>query len=419
MRALAGLVLAAAGRLDLAREQFARAGNDHPIPESDPYHNNELPQREYDPEKAAFHAKKAGLGPKDVILSASDAAFNGAIDMSVLFQATAAAAGINVTVRREPADGTPAEVRELLGRVRAQLRRLGHRDPAVVDGEDRLRLPDLRRHLFDVGPARVTYGLEWSPARTTLVTEQLALRASAADARLVLPTPGFPVVLFPFGTTERERRARTIERQAVLGYTGADWPLPGDVRVESGLAVRHLSTADGTTTRVDPRVGIAWRPAPHHWLRAAGQRALAHRRTVVAQGSGQLTGLLVVLGRDTLAVHVRGEGDVSQLGELLGAHFHVVAQPPPLMDDEDPRPLAGDRVIVGEMSGEGLTTDLVIDGHGFDFGVCCRLSNDQGGQGYHSLHDAPRDNIDVATTKREGYNPITTEWSDHDENHSR
>jgi peptide/nickel transport system substrate-binding protein len=85
--------------------KFARPGNDHPIPESDPYHNNELPQRVYDPEKAAFHAKKAGLGPNDVILSASDAAFNGAVDMSVLYQATAAASGINVTVRREPADG--------------------------------------------------------------------------------------------------------------------------------------------------------------------------------------------------------------------------------------------------------------------------------------------------------------------------
>ncbi|HEV8390303.1 MAG TPA: ABC transporter substrate-binding protein, partial [Dongiaceae bacterium] len=85
--------------------KFARRGNDHPIPESDPYHNNELPQTEYDPEKAAFHAKKAGLGTKDVILSASDAAFNGAVDMSILFQATAAAAGINVTVKREPADG--------------------------------------------------------------------------------------------------------------------------------------------------------------------------------------------------------------------------------------------------------------------------------------------------------------------------
>ncbi|HWA48502.1 MAG TPA: ABC transporter substrate-binding protein [Dongiaceae bacterium] len=91
--------------VELMFGKFARVGNDHPIPESDPFHNNELPQREYDPEKALFHAKKAGLGTSDVILQASDAAFNGAIDMSVLFQATAAAAGINVTVKREPADG--------------------------------------------------------------------------------------------------------------------------------------------------------------------------------------------------------------------------------------------------------------------------------------------------------------------------
>src|SRR4026207_557526 len=51
------------------------------------------PPRQYAPEKAAFHAKKAGLGTADVTLSASDAAFNGAIDMSVLFQATAGAGG--------------------------------------------------------------------------------------------------------------------------------------------------------------------------------------------------------------------------------------------------------------------------------------------------------------------------------------
>ena len=50
-------------------------------------------------------AKKAGLGAADITLSASDAAFNGAVDMSVLFQATAGAAGIPVKVRREPNDG--------------------------------------------------------------------------------------------------------------------------------------------------------------------------------------------------------------------------------------------------------------------------------------------------------------------------
>ena len=91
--------------VELLFGKYARVGNDHPIPESDPYHNNELPQRVYDPEKAAFHAKKAGLSTADITLSASDAAFNGAIDMSVLFQATAGAAGIPIKVRREPNDG--------------------------------------------------------------------------------------------------------------------------------------------------------------------------------------------------------------------------------------------------------------------------------------------------------------------------
>lgn len=91
--------------VELLFGKYARVGNDHPIPESDPFHNNELPQRAYDPEKAIFHARKAGLGTADITLSASDAAFNGAIDMSVLYQATAAAAGIPIKVRREPADG--------------------------------------------------------------------------------------------------------------------------------------------------------------------------------------------------------------------------------------------------------------------------------------------------------------------------
>jgi peptide/nickel transport system substrate-binding protein len=91
--------------VELLFGKYARVGNDHPIPESDPYHNNELPQREYDPDMAASYAKKAGLSTADITLSASDAAFNGAIDMSVLFQATAGAAGIPIKVRREPNDG--------------------------------------------------------------------------------------------------------------------------------------------------------------------------------------------------------------------------------------------------------------------------------------------------------------------------
>ncbi len=40
---------------------YGSLGNDHPVPRTDPYFNSELAQRTYDPEKAAFYAKKAGI----------------------------------------------------------------------------------------------------------------------------------------------------------------------------------------------------------------------------------------------------------------------------------------------------------------------------------------------------------------------
>jgi len=79
-------------------------GNDTPISVANQYHNDDLAQREFDPEKAAFHYKKSGhSGP--IQLSASDAAFAGAVDAAQLLKASAAEAGIDVEVVREPNDG--------------------------------------------------------------------------------------------------------------------------------------------------------------------------------------------------------------------------------------------------------------------------------------------------------------------------
>jgi peptide/nickel transport system substrate-binding protein len=84
---------------------FATLGNDHPIPRTDPYFNSQLPQLKYDPEKVKFYLKKSGLSDPKVVLQASDAAFNGAVDMATLFQASAAKAGLKLEVKKEPADG--------------------------------------------------------------------------------------------------------------------------------------------------------------------------------------------------------------------------------------------------------------------------------------------------------------------------
>ena len=80
-------------------------GNDHPIGRSNTYHASELPQRVYDPDKAKFHLKEAGLTSLSLDLSAADAAYAGAVDAAVLYKEHAAKAGIEINVVREPNDG--------------------------------------------------------------------------------------------------------------------------------------------------------------------------------------------------------------------------------------------------------------------------------------------------------------------------
>jgi len=80
-------------------------GNDHPISQANRYHAGDLPQRSYDPDKARFYLKEAGLSELNVDLSAADAAFGGAVDAAILFKEHAAKAGININVIREPNDG--------------------------------------------------------------------------------------------------------------------------------------------------------------------------------------------------------------------------------------------------------------------------------------------------------------------------
>lgn len=84
---------------------FGTVGNDHPIGASNAYYAKDLPQRVYDPDKAKFHLKKAGLSSLDVELAAADAAFAGAVDTAVLYKEHASKCGINITVNRVPNDG--------------------------------------------------------------------------------------------------------------------------------------------------------------------------------------------------------------------------------------------------------------------------------------------------------------------------
>ena len=81
------------------------AGNDHPIGPANRYFGDGLEQRTFDPDRARFHLKKAGAEGLKVDLSAADAAFGGAVDAAVLYKESAAKAGIDINVVREPNDG--------------------------------------------------------------------------------------------------------------------------------------------------------------------------------------------------------------------------------------------------------------------------------------------------------------------------
>jgi len=84
---------------------YGSVGNDHPIASIQKYYASALPQRNYDPDKAKYHLKKAGMLDHTFKLHAADAAFAGAVDAAILYKESAAKAGIKVQVVREPDDG--------------------------------------------------------------------------------------------------------------------------------------------------------------------------------------------------------------------------------------------------------------------------------------------------------------------------
>ncbi|MCR9281274.1 MAG: ABC transporter substrate-binding protein [Rhodobacteraceae bacterium] len=89
---------------------YGSVGNDHPISPANRFYAADLEQTSYDPDKAKYYLKQAGLSSLDLQLSASDAAFGGAVDAAVLYSSKAEAAGINIQPVREPNDGYWSDV---------------------------------------------------------------------------------------------------------------------------------------------------------------------------------------------------------------------------------------------------------------------------------------------------------------------
>ncbi len=91
--------------LDKVLFGYGSLGNDNPIGPGFKYHAPDIVQNTYDPDKAKFYMKQAGLDSHTVPLHTSDTAFVGANDAAQLIASSLAGVGINVNVIREPQDG--------------------------------------------------------------------------------------------------------------------------------------------------------------------------------------------------------------------------------------------------------------------------------------------------------------------------
>lgn len=93
------------GAVDVVLRGHGTIGNDHPVAPTMPYYDHDQEQRMYDPDKAMWYLKQSGLDSLAVKFSTSDVPFPGGVDFSVLYQEKAKAAGIDIDVVRESADG--------------------------------------------------------------------------------------------------------------------------------------------------------------------------------------------------------------------------------------------------------------------------------------------------------------------------
>jgi peptide/nickel transport system substrate-binding protein len=81
----------------------AVVGNDQPIDPTNRFHFAGLPQRPFDPEKAKFHLKKSGVTGAVPVVASPAALYS--VEMALVLQQTAKGIGLDIDVKRMPADG--------------------------------------------------------------------------------------------------------------------------------------------------------------------------------------------------------------------------------------------------------------------------------------------------------------------------
>jgi peptide/nickel transport system substrate-binding protein len=88
----------------VAMRGYGTIGNDQPVQTTSRFYFAGLPQRAFDLDKAKFHLQKSGMAGMTLPLVCSTAA-NGSVDMAQIMQLSAQKIGLNLDIKRMPADG--------------------------------------------------------------------------------------------------------------------------------------------------------------------------------------------------------------------------------------------------------------------------------------------------------------------------
>jgi peptide/nickel transport system substrate-binding protein len=88
----------------VAMRGYGTIGNDQPVQPSNRYYFAGLQQRAMDLDKAKYHLQKSGMAGMTLPIVASTAA-NGSVDMAQILQLSAQKIGLNLDIKRMPADG--------------------------------------------------------------------------------------------------------------------------------------------------------------------------------------------------------------------------------------------------------------------------------------------------------------------------
>ena len=127
------------------------------------------------------------------------------------------------------------------------------------------------RHLFSVDDLDITYGVEAFPHDRESIVESNTFDITGSGLLTDL------VNFFNFVAIEnRTVRAETeTDRLSTFGYMHGRWNISESLAAEAGLFGEYFDDdVEDSKFRLNPRVGLAWRPSENHWLRAAYQERL-------------------------------------------------------------------------------------------------------------------------------------------------